>query len=333
MSSSSLPAGLDRVTLVAHADWSKNASKRWLAVAVLPVDRRWTVIELSPVLNVPDLFHHLRSLQPAPGCILAGFDFPIGFPSHYAQKTGITNFIEALTSFGQGEWSQFYSPAESPSYISLQRPFYPAKPGNSHRQDLEQGLGIPFSRLYRLCEMRHENRHAACPLFWTLGAQQVGKAAISAWQHLLSPALADPQINLKIWPFSGDLSTICQPDHIVVVETYPAEFYHHLGLSFTSPRRSKRTLADRLSFSGHLLAWAKQQDLHLDPSIHQSILLGFGSDPSAEDRFDALVGLSGMINVVLGRHPTGEPLPPRVRRVEGWIFGQVGSESMSAKGA
>ncbi len=333
MSSSSLPTGLDRVTLIAHADWSKNPSKRWMAVALWSNDRRWTVIELSPVLHAPDLFSHLRSRQLTPGCILAGFDFPIGLPSHFAEKAGITNFIEALHAFGQGDWSQFYIPAESSSQVSLHRPFYPSRPGGSCRHDLEQGLDIPFDQLYRLCEMRHENRHAACPLFWTLGAQQVGKAAISAWQELLAPALAHPAFHLQIWPFSGSLSRVCQTGNIVVAETYPAEFYHHLGLSFTSPRRSKRNLADRLSFSDHLLAWAGDQGVQLDPSVRQSIKQGFGTDPSAEDRFDALVGLYGMINVVLGQHPSGEPLPLRVRRVEGWIFGQVGPESLTAKGA
>jgi hypothetical protein len=70
-----------------------------------------------------------------------------------------------------------------------------------------------------------------------LGGQQVGKAAISGWQDLLSPTLIDNQLHLNIWPFSGSFSALCQPENIVIVETYPAEFYAHLGFSFSSHAR------------------------------------------------------------------------------------------------
>jgi len=36
-----------------------------------------------------------------------------------------------------------------------------------------------------------------------------------------------------------------------------------------------------------------------------------------------VVGLLGMLNVVLGRRPSGEPDDPLVRRLEGWILGQT----------
>lgn len=35
-------------------------------------------------------------------------------------------------------------------------------------------------------------RRAACPLFWTLGGNQAGKAAIAGWRDILQPALLDP---------------------------------------------------------------------------------------------------------------------------------------------
>jgi hypothetical protein len=50
---------------------------------------------------------------------------------------------------------------------------------------------------------------------------------------------------------------------------------------------------------------------------------GSGTGASGEDRFDAVVGLLGMLNVVLGRRPSGEPDDPLVRRLEGWILGQT----------
>jgi hypothetical protein len=51
---------------------------------------------------------------------------------------------------------------------------------------------------------------------------------------------------------------------------------------------------------------------------------GFGPG-GGDDRFDAAVGLFGMLNVVLGRRPSGEPDDPVVRRIEGWILGQSAS--------
>ena len=94
----------------------------------------------------------------------------------------------------------------------------------------------------------------------------------------------------------------------MVVETYPAEFYRHLGLSFSVPnRRSKRRQLDRIAFTGQLISWAETHDLNLDDSIVASIQNGFGDDFNGEDQFDALVGLYGMMNVILGQHTAWEP--------------------------
>jgi hypothetical protein len=294
-----------------------------MAVAIMQTDQRWLVCELLKVPDPSNLFLFLKSQLCKPGCILAGFDFPIGLPINYASKAGITDFLTALILFGHNEWAQFYTPAELPSQISLYRPFYPNHPGNSNRQYLEKGLNIPFGSLYRLCEVAHENRRAACPLFWTMGGQQVGKAAISGWESLLSPALSNPELKLNIWPFSGVLADICKNDNIVVLETYPAEFYGHLGLSFSLPcRRSKRRQIDRNAFADQLLSWSKDHHLELVDSIVGMIMDGFGDDQNGEDRFDALIGLYGMINIILGNHPIGEPTHPQISKIEGWIFGQ-----------
>jgi hypothetical protein len=313
----------DQVSVIAHSDWSKNPAKRRMAVAILQPDLQWLVCEPINIPNPSGYFHSLQSLQMVAGCILAGFDFPIGIPCSYASKLGITDFLWFLTSLSKEKWDQFYTPAEFRSQISLYRPFYPARPGNSKRWHLEQALAMPFSQLYRLCEISHNNRRAACPLFWTMGGSQVGKAAISGWRDLLSPALADPCLDLQIWPFSGTLADLCQPGRLVVVETYPAEFYHHLGLSFSFPtRRSKRRQADRLAFSSQLITWASENNLELPESIITLIQQGFGNRSIGEDQFDALVGLYGMINIVLGHHTAWEPQISRLRNVEGWIFGQ-----------
>jgi hypothetical protein len=301
------PATYKHVTMVSHADWSKDPDKCWLAVAVHQPDHSWLACDLVNVPLPSSLFSYLKSFQTQPGCILAGFDFPIGLPAAYASQAGLTDFLTSLPLFVHGVWSQFYDPADNPAQISLRRPFYPARSGHSLHQHLEQGLGIPFRQLYRLCEVGHENRRPACPLFWTIGAQQVGKAAISGWKSLLAPALGDPQLHLHLWPFSGLLGELCRLNNIVVVETYPAEFYNHLGLSFSYPhRRSKRRLADRILFADQLIDWAHGHQLKLAEPILDLIHDGFSDRMEGEDLFDALIGLYGMINVISGNHPFRE---------------------------
>jgi hypothetical protein len=138
-------------------------------------NHHWYVHQPTSVDNPSSLFKYLISQLPHPGCILSGFDFPIGLPYNYALKAGVTDFLTALRLFGRVIWSKLYLPAETPAQISISRPFYPKHPVGSKRQHLKHGLDLPFDHLCRLCENAHENHRAACPLFWTLGGQQVGK--------------------------------------------------------------------------------------------------------------------------------------------------------------
>lgn len=46
-----------------------------------------------------------------------------------------------------------------------------------------------------------------------------------------------------------------------------------------------------------------------------------GAGKDGEDRFDAVVGLLGMLDVVLGNRRPGEP-EDDTTRIEGWILGQ-----------
>jgi hypothetical protein len=130
-----------------------------------------------------------------------------------------------LPGFGLGDWGEFYTVAETADQICLKRPFYPARPGNSRRFHLVEKLGLnDFNNLYRQCEFSHTPRRAASPLFWTMGPQQVGKAAICGWRDVLAPGLTDPVLDLAIWPFSGQLSELLHPGRVIVAETYPAEY-------------------------------------------------------------------------------------------------------------
>ena len=69
--------------------------------------------------------------------------------------------------------------ADNADDISLTRPFYPRTYPKGRRQaDLLGALGLKtMDELLRACD-RKLRQHAACSIFWTLGGNQVGKAAI-----------------------------------------------------------------------------------------------------------------------------------------------------------
>jgi CBS domain-containing protein len=311
-----------RPEALAHADWSVHHAKRWLARAILQSSGRYRALPPEPVGTLDDLLVRLGG----EGRALLGVDFPIGLPRAYAKCAGIEDFVAFLTLFGDGRWRDFYRVARHASEICVARPFYPHHAGGKGtvaRHHLLHGLGMAESGgLRRRCDRATRDRRAASPLFWTLGPNQVGKAAISGWRDLLAPAL-HAGLDLAIWPFQGPLEQLLTEHRYVVAETYPAEIYRHLGLPLIRPGGgSKRRQASRTACAPAMLAFAHGK-LDLDPRLESAIRDGFGSMADGEDPFDATVGLLGLLNVALGGRPTGEPDDPAITRIEGWILGQA----------
>jgi hypothetical protein len=317
----------DLPTCILHADWSMHPYKRQMAAAWLEPDGSY--IAHAPI-SVPDprrLVSELSATIGPSGCALVGFDFPIGLPIAYAQKVAVSNFLTALPQFGQGEWQHFYEVASAPADITLHRPFYPARPGNTSQSQLLEALGfIAMDQLRRMCERAHTGRRAAAPLFWIMGGQQVGKAAISGWRDVLGPALREQHHNFRIWPFDGHLNDLLHPGAIVAAETYPAEFYGPLGIIFSRPRKSaksgKRSISDRQMNASVLIQRAVDLQIKFSSELQNTIHAGFGRSPQAEDAFDALIGLLGMFMVVRGELSCDFPRHHAITRVEGWILGQ-----------
>lgn len=308
-------------TLVAHADWGQTPGKRWLAVA-----RRsgaaWRAEPPSPVAAPDRLLASLAALVRPAGSALAGFDFPIGLPRAYARRARVREFRTLFTSLG----GPFFEVAERPEEISILRPFYPARPGGTSQAQLVQALGMQgIDDLLRVCERATPSRRAAAPLFWTLGPQQVGKAAISGWRDALIPALR-AGLDLALWPFDGPLAELFAPGRVVVAETYPAEAYGHVGVELSAVSeggpKGKRVQEVRAAQAGRVLAFADRIGVELAPKLRAELADGFGAKPDGEDRFDATLALLGMLNVALGHRPAGEPDDPEIRAVEGWILGQ-----------
>jgi hypothetical protein len=155
----------------------------------------------------------------------------------------------------------------------------------------------------------------------------VGKAAIVGWRDVLAPGLQDDSLRLAIWPFSGQLFELFRPGYTVVAETYPAEVYTHFDLKFSRAsgggRSGKRVQADRAANAHVLEAWADASRVSLDLAMREALRDGFGPSAAGEDQFDAAIGLFGMLRVVLRQRPPGEPRDDAIRRVEGWILGQL----------
>lgn len=304
-------------SVVAHADWGTSPTKRWVALA----EASGPLFEAHAPVPVGDLSTYLDRLISrggGDGCVLAGFDFPIGVPEAYAKRAGIESFPAALADFAP----DFYEPADLPDEISPRRPFYPRRPGTSAQRHLVEGLGVRrMDELLRKCDRATDRRPAASPLFWTLGPKAAGKAAIVGWRDVLAPIVRRRRRGIALWPFDGELDELLAAASIVVVETYPREFYDHLGVSFRGT--SKRRVEARRLAADSLLRWATATGVRLEPRLERELVAGFPGT-GGDDRFDAAVGLFGMLNVVLKRRGPGAPEDLAVRSVEGWILGLGG---------
>jgi len=251
---------------------------------------------------------------------MVGFDFPIGIPASYARLVGAAEFKPFLSQLGHGKLTDFYRVCSDASAITKNRPFYPYKPGGTKQKHLLAALQVAhINDLRRKCELGRDGRKAACSLFWTLGPNQVGKAAIIGWRDVLAPALGSDK-SVVLWPFDGSLDGLLKPGNVVIVETYPAECYDWF---FQGGLKGKKGDAEvRKKTGSALLDWAGRANVRLDPALTQAIEHGF---PDGDDAFDATVGLFGMLEVLMGRREPGDPNEESIRKLEGWILGQQSS--------
>jgi hypothetical protein len=271
-----------------------------------------------PVGDVSTLL--ARLIQEAEGGAVAlGADLPIGLPRAYAAtrpEPDFPAFLRAVHGL-----KDFFNVATSLDEIRPDRPFYPSR-GIAGMTRLSHALALGMTdatALSRDCDRATDERPAGAPLFWTLGANQSGKAAIAAWRHLILPAIAN-QSNLRLWPFEGPFRSLLSPGSVALAETYPAEALRHLGIKL---RGSKRRHTDRCATAGPLMTAMDIQSATPDNAMRHTIQDGFGADPSGEDRFDSVLGALCMLNVLAGNRPDTTPEDPWIRQWEGWVLGQT----------
>ncbi len=304
--------------LVVHADWSKHAAKRWMTV-IEPAGLAWHVHAPEPVGAPATLLPRLLARSAGVGVAL-GIDCPIGLPRAYAaahvMEADFPAFLRALPGK-----PAFLDAATALHEVSADRPFYPARGVlGMTRLSHAQALGLQdAAALGRACDKATAERPAGAPLFWTLGANQTGKAAISAWQELLAPALLAPDPP-RLWPFDGAFRALLSPGRVAIAETYPAEAMRHLGVTIPG---SKRRQADRAACAPALRAALARLGAMAVGAADAAMADGFGADAAGEDRLDCLLGALCVLGVVAGGRADGTPDDPWIRRWEGWVLGQT----------
>ena len=294
-----------------------DARKRWVAMAQRD-GTGWRLLSPAPVGQVGDFLSRLRCLADG-GAVALGVDLPLGLPRAYAAQRDEADFLTFLRGLAQRPG--FFQVCANLDELTPERPFYPARgikgmTRASHAERLR--LGGPGG-LSRACDKATNERPAGAPLFWTLGANQSGKAAIAAWRDMLLPALAENE-KLRLWPFEGPFRSLLAPGSVALAETYPAEALRHLGIRLTG---SKRRQSDRAGVADGLFTAMKALDASPEPELAALVRDGCGADATGEDRFDCLLGVLCVLNVLAGNRPDTAPDDPWVGRWEGWVLGQT----------
>jgi len=301
--------------IAAHADWSTDPRKRWVSVARRGA-RGWRAEAPAPV---GDPAARLAALLAEGVPVALGLDLPLGVPRGFAQGRAEAGFVPFLA--GLAATPGFFDVAATLDDVSRARPFYPARGVKGMtRAAHAAALGLGDARgLSRMCDRATAERPAGAPVFWTLGANQSGKAAIAAWRDWLAPGLA-AGAPYAFWPFQGGIHALLAPGRAVLAEVYPAEALRHLGLVM---RGSKRVRADRAALARPLLGAMAARRVAPSRALRAMAEDGFGADAAGEDRFDSMVGLLGLIGVLDGLRPDFVPEDEAVRRWEGWVLGQT----------
>jgi len=301
--------------IAAHSDWSVDKRKRWVTIG-RTYRKGWIVDAPHPTGDVASILQRLAAAS-AGEPVLFGIDCPIGLPRAYGEQVvGATTFPDFLKALPLD--ASFFQVARTLDEVSIHRPFFPAGTisGKGYKEALAKALNLPnTAAMSRQVDLKTADRPAAGQLFWTLGANQCGKAALAAWRDLLIPALKQPHV--KLWPFDGKLSDLLVPGQTVIAETYPAEAMRQVGLKLTGSKRSQQS---RGSLASEICAVMSKFRINPSPELRSEIETGFGPKPSGEDAFDSFVGALGMINVINENRSDGAPDP--IDGWEGWVLGQ-----------
>jgi len=301
--------------IAAHADWSMDPRKRWVAVA-RRAGAGWRMEAPRPVGDPAGL---AAGLLAEGGPAVLGLDLPLGVPRGFAAGRPEPGFVPFLA--GRAGDARFFTVNPGLEGVGPEAPFYPARGVKGMtRAAHAAALGLDgAAALNRWCDRATLTRPAGAPVFWTLGANQSGKAAITAWRDWLAPALA-AGAPFDLWPFAGPLHGLLRRGRLALAEVYPAEALRQLGLRLAG---SKRAEAPRRALAEALLDCMAALRVTPDPALAAMVRAGFGADAAGEDRLDCTLGLLCLIAVLDGVRPDTIPDDAMVRAWEGWVLGQA----------
>jgi hypothetical protein len=326
----------------------------------------WHLAAPAPVGDVATLLDRLRAMADGPGegggAVLLGVDLPLGLPRGYAARHAREADFPAFLR-GLATRPDFFRVAATLEEVSGERPFYPARGvAGMTRAAHAAALGLGSAdHLHRAVDRATAERPAGAPPFWTLGANQSGKAALAGWRDLLLPALLTPAPPL-LWPFDGDLAALGRaaldemapggdvpggpspggtaPDGGTVSAESPpggraptgaggriviAETYPAEAMRHLGLRMggSKRRQTDRAALALKLLDVMARLEVAPDAAMRAAVAGGFGADAAGEDRLDCTLGVLCVLNVLALRRPAFVPDAPWIAGWEGWVLGQT----------
>jgi hypothetical protein len=94
----------------------------------------------------------------------------------------------------------------------------------------------------------------------------------------------------------------------------------HLGIRL---KGSKRRQGDRATVAEALLGAMALLRACPDAALVATVRDGFGASAVGEDRFDCVLGLLCVLNVLAGNRPDTAPDDKWIQRWEGWVLGQT----------
>jgi len=176
---------LHAATIVAHADWSVDSRKRWVAVARRDGER-WRLAAPAPVGDVATFLARLRWAADG-GAVALGVDLPIGLPRAYAAALPERDFLHFLAAMAARP--EFFRVCATLSEVGRHRPFYPARGVRgmtraARRLDLSQAA---LSQQIAILETEFKTR--------LLDRSRTGVKATAAGEMLLREA----QIIIESW--------------------------------------------------------------------------------------------------------------------------------------
>jgi hypothetical protein len=79
-----------------------------------------------------------------------------------------------------------------------------------------------------------------------------------------------------------------------------------------------------------MLAAMARLEVVPDAAQIEAVTNGLGADPAGEDRFDCLLGVLCVINMLAGHRPDTIPNDPWLATWEGWVLGQTALPEVDA---